>query len=352
MTRYIKISEIPTILKNLSNHRKIAIITDDNIISKRETRFLEDMGLKNNPNQLIIKVPCGDKCKSLRLVETIWEKLDEQKFNRDDYIINLGGGAICDLGGFTASTYMRGMRFVNIPTTLTAMIDAAWGGKTAINFKNKKNLIGTFYHAEQHYICTAFLKSLPYSELLSGWGEVVKYGLLKGKALYDEITHIEDITQTEVITPRLIDECIQYKRDLVEKDFKDQGLRRTLNLGHTSGHAFESLYFLRKDQKIVPHGVAVAAGIVIALYISYRKLNLDEYVLTKTARYIKSTFPKTLFSCNNYSQLWQLAMQDKKNRHDKGVTMVLMKDIGKPVVTHDIDKKLWLEALDFYQDFM
>lgn len=337
MIKILETEGIETALHQLTELSKVAVLVDENTLEHCYPLIAsEDLDL--------LCVPEGDECKDIEVARHLWTTLQELGYRRSDYLLCLGGGAICDLGGFVASTYKRGMKLVHVPTTLLAMIDASIGGKTAINFGGEKNQVGTFYSAEKQWICTEFLETLPSDEMRSGWGELLKYGLLKGDALLHRIMTNEELP-VEVLA-----ECIEYKLDIVSKDPMDMGVRRFLNLGHTAGHAFESLYFTKEKQLL--HGVGVAAGIVIALYLSYRCLGLNEKVLTSVARYIKEVFPKADYTCEDYDTLWSFVMADKKIMGQEGLTMVLLTSIGQPHVREGIERSEWEEALDFYQDFM
>lgn len=337
MIKILETEDIELALQELANHCKVAILVDDQTIEHCYPKVASaDVDL--------LCVPEGDECKDLEVVKHLWTTLQEMEYDRADYLVTMGGGAICDLGAFVASTFMRGMRLIHIPTTLLAMIDASIGGKTAINFGGKKNQVGTFYEAEEQWICTEFLDTLPSEEMRSGWGELIKYGLLIGD------TFLNEVIKNEILPVEILAQCIEYKLNIVANDRLDFGIRRYLNLGHTAGHAFEALYFSR-DKKLL-HGEAVAAGIVIAMYISYKKMKLEEKALTSLARYIKGVFPKVGYSCSDYERLWNYAKADKKRQGKDGLTMVLLKSIGTPTVQEGITREEWEEALDFYQDFM
>lgn len=337
MIKILETEDIEIALHQLTEGSKVAVLVDENTLEHCYPKIArEDLDL--------LCVPEGDECKDLEVAKHLWTTLQELEFRRSDYLVCLGGGAISDLGGFVASTYKRGMRLIHVPTTLLSMIDASIGGKTAINFGGEKNQVGTFYEAEEQWICTEFLETLPSDEMRSGWGELLKYGLLKGDSLLQRI-----MTQEE-LPVEVLAECIEYKLDIVAQDPLDMGVRRFLNLGHTAGHAFESLYFSK--EKTLLHGIGVAAGIVIALYLSYRCLGLEEKILTSVARYAKEVFPKVVYTCEDYDTLWSFVMADKKIMGREGLTMVLLSSVGQPQVREGIGRSEWEEALDFYQDFM
>lgn len=291
----------------------------------------------------VVELPDGEGCKSLEVANFLWETLSESGYGRQDYLVTLGGGSVSDVGAFVASTYMRGMRLVHVPTTLLGMIDAGIGGKTAINFGGIKNLVGTFYHPDAIWISIDFLPTLSDGQLMSGMGEMVKYGLLTDQKLLDEVLDMRELS-TE-----LIGKVVQYKLDVVAEDFTDKGVRAFLNLGHTSAHAFEALYMERGEELL--HGVAVAAGLVVALYLSFRYHSMDESLLRQVAYHVRDRFPNVALTCDDYHKLWAFAQKDKKRVEHNVLAMVLLSDIGDPFMA-PVDREHWEEALDFYRDLV
>ena len=238
---------------------------------------------------------------------------------------------------------MRGIKLVHIPTTLLGMIDASIGGKTAIDYGGIKNLIGSFFEPNEVWISLSFLETLPEKEILCGEAELIKYGLLDSEELYQETLNLEEIS------PELIGKVVEYKLNLVATDLRDEGGRVVLNLGHTTAHSLEALKISRGE--ILPHGIAVMAGLIVALYISYKWYGLEEKVLSRLIRVAKEKFPRVAFSCDDYEEMWQLALKDKKNAGDELLTMVLLSGVGSPI-TDQVTRAQWEEALDFYRDFM
>lgn len=261
-------------------------------------------------------------------------------------MIAIGGGALLDVAGLSAATYKRGMGLVYVPTTLLADVDASIGGKTAIDFEGVKNGVGTFYIPEEVLIAPAFLSTLPELELLSGWGEILKYSMLAGFSVD------EDVWGTAEVAPSLIRRCIDYKIEAVASDPLDKGGRRQfLNLGHTLGHAFEALH-LSKDEP-VPHGIAVAAGLVMEGYLSLRRDRLPQEELMQLARVVRDHFPPVSILCTDYEQIHAFARQDKKLRSaEEGIPVVMLDGIGKPAPAELFTPKELDEAIDFYRDFM
>lgn len=290
-----------------------------------------------------VVLPAGEEAKSLASLTLLWERLTEGAYSRADRMIAIGGGALLDVAGFAAATYRRGMRLVSLPTTLLAQVDAAIGGKTAIDFDGVKNGIGTFYPAEEVAVLPDFLSTLPEEELLSGRGEVLKYALLGAIPLREEMETVE-----------LIGRCIRYKEEVVGSDPLDRGGRRQLlNLGHTIGHALEA-HSLSKGAHI-PHGIAVAAGLVVEGYLSFARELLPQEQMLRIARLVLEQFPPVSVSCSDYDELIRLARQDKKQEAGEtkgGIPVVLLAEIGRPTGLVEVSAEEVKEALDFYRDFM
>lgn len=289
--------------------------------------------------------PAGEGAKSLPVLSGLWSRLLEKGLSRKDFLIAFGGGAVTDLTGFAAATYKRGMRLIHVPTTLIGMVDAASGGKTAIDFAGVKNSIGAFYLPDEVLVCTKFLETLPETEILSGEGELLKYALLMGR-------DPETFLSTER-RPETVRECLDFKEEVVGADPKDTGLRQILNLGHTSGHALEALHLDGGGYEPVPHGTAVAAGLVIEAYCAFALRMLPQEELMTLARFTRDHFPPVLIKCKDYDRVWAFALQDKKNRadHNRAVTMSLIEAPGRPVTGVEIGRKVFYEGLDFYKDF-
>lgn len=323
-------------LSVLTDHQKVAVLVD-------EHTFDHCYPIVGNDGVDLLLVPTGEEAKSLEVVQFLWESLINLGYGRSDYLVSLGGGAISDLAGFVASTYMRGMHLVHIPTTLLGMVDASIGGKTAIDYHSVKNLIGTFYEPEEVWVALDFLNSLPEIEIQSGLGEMVKYGLLIDKELFDLTLDIDQLS------PDVIARVMQFKLDVVANDFRDRGGRAILNLGHTTAHGLEGWKLSRGE--VLPHGIAVVAGLVVALYVSYKWFHLEESVLTSLARSAKASFPKVFFTCDDYDAIWDFAIKDKKNVVEGELSMVLLRAVGDPIIAQ-VTYEQWLEAMDFYRDFM
>lgn len=299
------------------------------------------------PDAAVITIPAGDDAKTIDTVITVWQALQHGGGTRHSLLLNLGGGMVTDLGGFAAATFKRGIRFINIPTTLLGMVDAAMGGKTGVNFGSIKNDVGAFAPAEAVIFSTEFIKTLNQMHIRSGFAEMLKHALLDSPEMWrlhldTDLTSIDNNTLLS-----LIQRSIAVKQRFVEIDPHEQGIRKALNLGHTIGHGIES--FLLQRDKAVQHGYAVAWGLICALYLSARKFNFANDKLYTTVRYIREYYGIPAISCEDYPTLCQLIHHDKKNRKTE-ILSTLLADIGKPQVSSPITDDDICEALDFMRD--
>lgn len=300
----------------------------------------------------IITIKAGDTNKNLDNVQTVWKALHEYGATRNSVIINVGGGVVSDLGGFAAATYKRGMRVINVPTTLLGAVDASVGGKTGINFNGYKNEIGTFTEPLASVISTGFFVTLPQQELLSGYAEMLKHALLENR---DELAKLLGYSVVYPIFDAaklltLIESSVQVKSRIVDADFKESGARKALNLGHTVGHAFESLAL--KRQSPIPHGYAVAQGTVVALILSHLKLGFPSDVLHNFAAYVRKNYNAFDFDCDDYPLLLDYMAQDKKNTTPGQLSFTLLADVGDPRVDTLCTPADVTGALDIYRDMM
>ncbi len=293
---------------SLITGEKVLIITDSNV-----DKLYPNILLKNLPNKQIFTyvLPSGEENKNAVNYIKILEYLAENNFHRTDTIIAIGGGVVGDISGFSAATYMRGINLIMIPTTLLAMVDSSVGGKTAIDLSNGKNLAGAFYQPSLVYIATDFLKSLPDREILSGMGEIVKYAFIGGSVTKNDI-------QTGV-TNLLIYKCVQIKRDIVETDEKESGLRKLLNLGHTIGHAIEKL-----SDYTLSHGESVLKGLAYTIDIS-KKLGILSPENEVKAREILQLVDYDYTCKYSKDQIIEYVKKDKKGKGDS-VDFVVIND--------------------------
>ncbi|MDR2907493.1 MAG: 3-dehydroquinate synthase [Bacteroidales bacterium] len=294
-------------------------------------------------NALIIEIPSGEKHKNLQTFSMIIERLSEYLADRTSLLINLGGGVICDMGGFAAACYKRGIDFVNIPTTLLAMVDAAYGGKTGVNFDHFKNQIGVFAPAKMIVIDVDFLQTLPKSELLSGFAEMIKMALITSVDFWDEIKAV-DLMDFKTLKPLII-ETIEKKRLVVEKDPTEEHSRKILNFGHTFGHAFETLAL--EQARELSHGHAVAMGMLCELWLSEQILKFDTEKRREVSEFIICNFPKYDIQPVDIPRLMDILLHDKKNVSNQ-IKPVLLNGIGNPVYDINCSKELCTKAFQTY----
>ena len=328
------------------NYDRLFILVDEHT-QQECLPLLRDTGLIENAD--IILIPSGEKNKSLDTLAKIWEHLSLHGATRRSLLINLGGGLLTDLGGFAAASFKRGMYFINIPTTLLSMVDAAVGGKTGINFLGFKNEIGAFAPANFVLLDTAFLKSLDYENFLSGYAEMLKHALISSeKNLYELLAfNLDDIDYNELLA--LLVTSVGIKEKIVEEDPKEKGIRKALNLGHTTGHAIES-YCIETGNPVL-HGYAVAWGMVCELYLSFVKLGFEKQKLVKIAHFIKENYGSLHLDCKTYDQLYRLMQHDKKNEDTNTINFTLLQDIGDIKINQTASKEEIFEALDFFREF-
>ncbi|MDR0292443.1 MAG: 3-dehydroquinate synthase [Elusimicrobium sp.] len=272
------------------------------------------------PSARFIVIPSGEKHKNLKTLENIWKTLFKYGADRKSVLINFGGGVIGDMGGFAAGVYMRGMDFIQVPTTLLAQVDASVGGKTAVDLNGAKNIIGAFIRPSMVLIDVTTLNTLPRRQLRAGWAEILKHGLIKDKKYFERA---ESMSLTD-----LIYKSCQIKANFVKIDEREKGPRKTLNLGHTVGHAVETLSFKTKNPLL--HGEAVALGIIVESRLSV----LNETLTEKEFQEIRAVFAKRGFAlkCKNIKKkdILKLILKDKKN-YGKKIKWTLLNSIGSAI---------------------
>lgn len=293
----------------------------------------------------IIEIESGELSKNIEICTGIWQTLLELGADRNSIIVNLGGGVICDMGGFIASVFKRGIRFINIPTTLMSMVDAGIGGKTGIDIGDVKNQIGSFAIPEAVFIDFDFLKTLPKKELLSGYAEIIKYALIYDSALWKKLKEIDpkEIYQLEKVILR----CVEIKAQIVECDPYEKSVRKILNFGHTFGHAIESFY-LNKPKKAITHGEAVANGIIMEAFISSKLLELTSKELDDIVTTILKYFKPLKFSADDINDIIGIMRFDKKNENGK-LNFSLIKKTGIACYNILVEDIIIKEAFEFYK---
>lgn len=315
----------------------IFVLTDE---TSRECclDIFRDLGFL--PSRLI-SVPAGEHHKSLESVAQIWTVLSREGAKRNSVLVNIGGGLITDIGGFAASCFKRGIRCINIPTTLLSQVDASVGGKTGINFNGLKNEIGTFSIPEQVIIDNTFLKTLPRRQVLSGYAEMLKHALLAGEEHLTEVMEADIENTGKPAFLELIRKSVAVKAAVVEADPKEKGIRKALNFGHTVGHAIESVAIERNAE--IYHGDAVAYGMVAELYLSVRKLGFERKYFMAVRELVKEKYPAFDLAVEP-EQLYSLMLHDKKNEQD-GVNFTLLRHPGEFEIDNYCSKEEILDAL-------
>ena len=293
-----------------------------------------------------IVIGATDSHKTLESLSHVWEALGEGGATRHSLLINIGGGMVTDLGGFAASTFKRGINYINIPTTLLSMVDASVGGKTGINFRGLKNEIGVFSNASTVILDTTFLKTLDAENICSGYAEMLKHGLISNEPMWAELMNF-DLAHPNLQQLRtMVADSVAVKQRIVTEDPLEQGIRKALNLGHTVGHAFES--FALKHSPIL-HGYAVAYGLISELYLSTVKTGFPSDKMHQTVSFIKEYYGKMAITCDDYPTLLELMTHDKKNVAGT-INFTLLGGIGDIRINQTATKEDIYEALDFYRE--
>ena len=295
----------------------------------------------------IIEIAAGEEMKNLETATQLWEIMTEFETDRKALMINLGGGVITDLGGFVSSTYKRGISFINIPTTLLAMCDASIGGKTGIDHQYLKNIIGTFSNAEHIFVFPEFLNTLPTEEVRSGFAEMLKHGLIADQKHWDDLISLKDVVP-ESIGP-FIETSMRIKEKVVIEDFKEQNIRKTLNFGHTIGHAIESLFLVKG--KPIMHGEAVALGMICETHLSF----LENLISKETSEHIilniRRFFPDLNIKDFSSEEILRLMKNDKKNAFGK-ISFSLLRNIGEATFDSYVSPENVNYALHYYQNLV
>ena len=292
----------------------------------------------------LITIGATDENKTLESLAHVWRALQEGGASRHSLLVNVGGGMVTDLGGFAASTFKRGLAYINIPTTLLSQVDASVGGKTGINFGGLKNEIGVFNSARTVILSTDFLRSLDMQNLLSGYAEMLKHGLISDYESFMELLRFDLESIDYNLLGSLVAKSVRIKERIVEEDPTEKGIRKALNLGHTAGHALESLALERG--KPVLHGYAVAWGLICELYLSVVKCGFPKDRFRQTVQFIRSHYGNFQLDCKQYDRLFEFMKHDKKN--EAGIiNFTLLADIGDIRINQQASKDEIFEMLDF-----
>lgn len=325
-------------------HDRIFVLTDETTQQLCWPKIKNFKALKNS-TPIIIKAT--DTHKNLDTLSQVWQALSNGGATRHSLMINLGGGMVTDLGGFAASTFKRGIDFINIPTTLLAMVDASVGGKTGINFGGLKNEIGVFSDSRFVIINTQFLDTLDHDNICSGYAEMLKHGLISDERTWAELMTFDLDTPDLSQLQRMVAESIKVKERIVKTDPHEHGIRKALNLGHTMGHAFES-FAMRRGTPIL-HGYAVAYGLISELYMSARKTAFPTDRMHQTVRFIRENYGTFNITCDDYPTLIELMHHDKKNTSGI-INFTLLGNVGDIRINQTANEEEIKEALDFFRE--
>lgn len=338
-------NELNLKVKN-GNYSSIFILVDANTHEHCLARFLADL-VTNAPLE-VIEIDAGEEFKDLDTCSGVWAALSELGADRKSLMINLGGGVVTDLGGFVASTFRRGIDYINVPTTLLSMVDASVGGKTGVDLGTLKNQIGVISNPKLVLVEPYYLGSLPLKELRSGYAEMLKHGLIRDAAYWEILTK-GDYQNLEWLTEQIY-RSIAIKNMVTLEDPKEQGLRKILNFGHTLGHAIESYFMESDDKKRLLHGEAIAAGMILAGHLSSEVCGLALAKRDQITKKIFQFYDKTDFTEKDIEAVLELLKYDKKNSHGK-IYFVLLEDLGKPVLDKMVTNATIFDAFDYYKNF-
>ncbi|MGA1227325.1 MAG: 3-dehydroquinate synthase [Tamlana sp.] len=326
-----------------NNFSKIFILVDENTHQYCLPRFLER--LETEIVIEIIEIESGEINKTIDTCAGVWNTLSDLDADRKSLVINIGGGVITDLGGFVACTFKRGIAYINVPTTLLSMVDASVGGKTGVDLGHLKNQIGVISNPNLVLIDTQFLNTLPKNQMKSGLAEMLKHGLISDKNYWNKFNSLSELTLNDL--DELIYESVLIKKHVVEVDPFEHGLRKTLNFGHTLGHAIESYFLSNENNTTLLHGEAIVIGMILASYISTELagLSIDERDTIKEL--LINYYGKITIEKSDLKPIIEMLKYDKKNNHGN-INFVLLESIGKTKIDCLVPDEIILEAFDYY----
>ncbi|MGY5849487.1 3-dehydroquinate synthase [Salegentibacter sp. F14] len=323
---------------------KIFILVDSNTHKFCLNNFLPK--LRTQASVEVIEMEAGETHKNMETCIQIWNALSDLEADRKSLMLNLGGGVVTDLGGFVASCFKRGIPYINIPTTLLAMVDASVGGKTGVDLGNIKNQIGVINNSKMVLIDPDYLKTLSAEEMRSGLAEILKHGLIKDQNYWNKLASLKDLTLEDL--DDIIKESVDIKAEIVSLDPEEKNLRKTLNYGHTLGHAIESYFLTHPTKTRLLHGEAVAIGMILATFISSEIKSFPRDKMQQITRSILDMYGKTEFEEKDITEIIELMKYDKKNEFGK-INFVLLEDIGKPLIDCLVSNEVIRKAFDFYR---
>lgn len=325
-------------------YSKLFLLVDQNTHQSCLSVFLAN--LIEKPSFEIIEIPAGEAYKQIETCTQVWNSISELGGDRKSLLINLGGGVVTDLGGFVGATYMRGIDFINIPTSLLSMVDASVGGKTGVDLGPLKNQVGVFTEPLMVLVDTSYLNTLPANELRSGLAEMLKHGLICDLRYWEQLTKMNELNADDL--QDLIHRSIEIKNEVITKDPLEGGLRKILNFGHTLGHAIESYFLQHPDKTTLLHGEAIAIGMIMESYLSVHLTGLPLQKLDEVKAVFLNYFPPQDISQDELKAIIDLMRYDKKNSGGM-VNFALLEDIAKPVWDINASNDLIYKSLEYYK---
>lgn len=328
-----------------SKYSKMFILVDTNTQENCLASFLGT--LSTSIDIEVIEIDPGEENKTIATCEGVWGALADLEADRQGVILNLGGGVVTDLGGFVASTFKRGMDFINVPTTLLSMVDASVGGKTGVDLGVLKNLVGVINNPQLVLVNTSFLQTLSAKEMRSGLAEVYKHGLIASKQYWESLKNLDQLTTNDL--DKIIIESIEIKNEIVLKDPTEQNIRKTLNFGHTLGHAIESYCLDSPKRERLLHGEAIAIGMILESFISYKKDYLSDSSLNEISSVLINMYDRSNFQHEEIEAIIINLKYDKKNSSGS-INFVLLEEIGAPIIDQKVPNELIYDAFSYYKD--
>ncbi|MDC6364597.1 MULTISPECIES: 3-dehydroquinate synthase [Flavobacteriaceae] len=324
-----------------NQYSKVFLLVDENT-KKLCLPIFQDI-LDSNVDQ-ILEIKSGEENKNISTCLQLWEELSNYDGDRKSLLINLGGGVLTDMGGFVASTFKRGIDFINVPTTLLSMVDASIGGKTGVDLGSLKNQIGVINQPQMVLIFPEFLKTLDPRQVNSGYAEMLKHGLIKDSNYWEDLKEADQYANAA-----FIQKSIAIKNDVVLQDPTEKGLRKILNFGHTLGHAIESYFLENPDKKTLLHGEAIAIGMILEGYLSHELKGLSKLSLQDIKHTFLNYFERVEFDTDDIDAILKLLKYDKKNSHGD-INFVLLQSIGEAVTDVKVPEELFNKAFAYYKE--
>ncbi|WP_025740332.1 3-dehydroquinate synthase [Aquimarina pacifica] len=326
-----------------ANHSKICILVDSN--THEHCLSLLMSKIEKEYNIEVIEIEPGEIHKNIETCTGVWNALSELGFDRKGLLINLGGGVVTDLGGFIACTYKRGISYINVPTSLLAMVDASVGGKTGVDLGNLKNMVGVISESEMVLVDTEYLETLPVNQMCSGFAEMLKHGLIQDQSYWKKLSDLSKLKFDDL--SEMIYDSVVIKNKIVFEDPTEQNIRKYLNFGHTLGHAIESFYLTNPEKPVLLHGEAIAIGMIMEAFISVELLSLTSDELQNISEVILATFPKIDIDPKDHQDIMDLLIHDKKN--EKGnIYFVLLNSIGDATFNCIVPDALIHKSFSYY----